>query len=75
MLGADRVGLIDGGLEQGVQPVPGECTWCGCEACIDEPGLVLGELSGGGGDVAGLAARRLPGDGGRPNLREPVSQV
>jgi len=44
-------------------------------ACIDEPGLVLGEVSGGGGDVAGLAARRLPGDGGRPNLREPVSQV
>ena len=73
MFGGDRVGLIDGGLQQGVQPVPRECPECGCEACIDEPGLVFGEVSGGGGDVAALVGRRLPGDGGRPDLGEPVS--
>jgi hypothetical protein len=58
VFGGDRVGLIDGGLQQGVQPVPRECPECGCEACIDEPGLVFGEVSGGGGDVAALVGRR-----------------
>ena len=42
---------------------------------VDETGLLDGELSSGGGDVAGLIDRRPPRLGRGPDRRESVPQI
>jgi hypothetical protein len=69
------VGLIDGGLEQGLQPAERHCTQRWCDPGIHDTGLLGGEVAGGGGDVAGLIGRQLPRQHSRPHQFQPVPQI
>ena len=75
LFGAERVGFDDRGLEQGVQPAPGQLSHGRGELRVHPAGLCGGEVPGCGSDVAGLVGRHLPGQRGRPNRAEPVPQV
>ena len=75
LFGAIGIGLVDGGLKQGLQPSPRHRPKHWGQLCIDQAGLLDAEMPGGGGDVSGLVGRHLPSSGGRPGQPEPVPQI
>ena len=54
LFGTHRVSLDDLGFQQGVQPTPRQHPQRWGELGVHPAGLVGGEVSGGGGDAAGL---------------------
>ncbi len=75
LFGAFGVGLVDGGLQQGLQPAPRHRPQRCCNLLVHQGCLFEAEVAGGFGDRTGLVGRRLPGLRGRPHRRQPVPQI
>ena len=59
LFGSHWISLIDGRLEQGLQPAPGHRAESWCELSVDRAGLGHREMASGVGDATGLVGRHL----------------
>jgi hypothetical protein len=74
-LSSEGGGGLDGGIQDQLEPGPGQRPDQPDDPLVHRPGLLSGELPGGGGDPAGLPRADLAGEDLGPQVRQPVPQV